>query len=43
MATEDDWKKIAKAVDQFYQRQDAGKEEDVVAFAMVADMRVYFM
>ena len=26
MATEEDWKKIAKAVDQFYQRQDAGKE-----------------
>eukprot|EP00977_Amphora_coffeiformis_P021467 scaffold9369_cov182-Amphora_coffeaeformis.AAC.12 len=32
MATEDDWKKIAKAVDQFYQRQDAGKEGDVVTF-----------
>ena len=26
MATDDDWKKIGKAIDQFYQRQDAGKK-----------------
>lgn len=28
MATEDDWKKVAKAVDQFYQRQDAGRSNN---------------
>ena len=33
MATEDDWKKIAKAVDQFYQRQDAGKQARMHALA----------
>lgn len=33
MATEDDWKKIAKAVDVIYQRPDAGKHEKQLARA----------